>query len=43
MQKKSAVYGEGAVTDQIHQKWFAKFHATDFSLDNTPWSGRHQL
>ena len=22
------------------QKWFAKFHAEDFSLDNAPWSGR---
>ena len=41
MQKMiSAVYGEGAVTDQTCQKWFAKFHAVDFSLDDTPWSGR---
>ena len=22
------------------QKWFAKFHAGDFSLDDAPWSGR---
>ena len=22
------------------QKWFAKFHAGDFSVDNTPQSGR---
>ena len=22
------------------QKWFAKIHAGDFSLDNAPWSGR---
>ena len=35
-----AMYGEGAVTDQTCQKWFAKFHAGDFSLDNAPWSGR---
>ena len=28
-----AVYEEGAVTDQMYQKWFAKFHAGDFSLD----------
>ena len=28
-----AVYGEGAVTDQTCQKWFADFHAGDFSLD----------
>ena len=41
MQKKiCAVYGEGAVTDQMYQKWFAKFHAGDFSLDDTPWSSR---
>ena len=33
MQKKiCAVYGESAVTDQMCQKWFAKFHAGDFSL-----------
>ena len=35
-----AVYGEGAVTDQTCQKWFAKFHAGDFSLDDAPQSGR---
>ena len=41
MQKKiCAVYGEGAVTDQMCQKWFAKFCAGDFSPDNAPWSGR---
>ena len=34
-----AVYGEGAVTDQRCQKWFAKFHARDL-LDCAPWSGR---
>ena len=35
MQKKiCAVYGEGAVTDQTYRKWFAKFHAGDFSLDD---------
>ena len=22
------------------QKWFVKFHAGDFSLDNAPWLGR---
>ena len=22
------------------QKWFAKFHAVDFSLDDAAWSGR---
>ena len=38
MKKKKicAVYGEGAVTDRTCQKWFAKFHAGDFSLDDAP-------
>ena len=41
MQEKiHAVYGEGAVTDQTCQKWFAKFHAGDFSMDDAPRSGR---
>ena len=31
------MYGEGAVTDYTCQKWFAKFLAGDFSLDNSPW------
>ena len=35
-----AVYGEGAVTDQTCQKWFVKFRAGDFSLDDAPPSGR---
>ena len=40
-QKKiCAVYGEGAVTDQTCQKWFVKFRAGDFSLDDAPRSGR---
>ena len=34
------VYGEGAVTDQTCQKWFAKCCAGDFSLDDAPRSGR---
>ena len=38
--KICAVYGEGAVTDQTCQKWFAKFRAGDFSLDDAPQSGR---
>ena len=38
--KICAVYGEGAVTDWMCQKSFAKFRAGDFSLDNAPWSGR---
>ena len=32
--------GEGAVTNQMCQKWFAKFHAGDFSLDDAPWLGK---
>ena len=30
---------EKAVTDRMCQNWFAKFHAGDFSLDNTLRSG----
>ena len=41
MQRKMcAVHGEGAVTDRTCQKWFVRFHAGDFSLDDAPWSGR---
>ena len=41
IQKKiSAVYREGAVTDQTCPKWFMKFHIGDFSLNDAPWSGR---
>ena len=40
-QKKiCAVYGEGVVTDWMCQKWFVKFCAGDFLLDNAPQSGR---
>ena len=34
------MYGEGAATDRTCQKWFAKLHAGDFSLDDAPRSGR---
>ena len=34
------VCGEGAVTEQTCQKWFAKYCTGDFSLDNAPGSGR---
>ena len=41
MQKKiCATCGEGTVSGRTCQKWFAKFRAGDFSLDNAPWSGR---
>ena len=37
MQRKiCAVYGEDAVTGRTCQKWFAKFCARDFSLNNAP-------
>ena len=35
-----SVCGDDAVTDQTCQKWFTKFCARDFSLDDAPWSGR---
>ena len=35
-----AVYGEGAETDQTCQKWFAKFRAGYFLLDDAPQSSR---
>ena len=28
------------MTDQTCQKWFVKFHAGDYSLDDAPWLGR---
>ena len=34
------MYGEGAVTDWTRQKWFVKFRAGDFLLDDAPRSGR---
>ena len=39
-EKICTVYGEEAVTDRTCQKWFAKFRAGDFSLDDAPRSGR---
>ena len=33
------MFGESAVTDQTCPKWFTKFHAGGFSLDDAPWSG----
>ena len=34
------MYGEGAGTDRMCQKWFGKFHVADFSLDDAPRLGR---
>ena len=42
-QKICAVYGEGAVTDRMLQKWFAKFRAGDVSPDGAPRSGGPKL
>ena len=40
-QKKICVlYGEGAVTDRKCGKWFAKFCAGGFFLENAPQTGR---
>ena len=38
--KICVVYGEGAVTDQMCQKQFEKFHAGDLSPDQAPWWDR---
>ena len=38
--KICAVYGGGAVTDWMCHKWFVKFPAGDFSLDDAPQLGR---
>ena len=35
--KICAACGESAVTDRKSKKWFAKFHATDASPEDTPW------
>ena len=35
-EKLCTVCGEGAVTDWTYQKWFAKFRAGDFLLDEAP-------
>ena len=40
MKKIFALYGEGSVTDRMCQKWFAKFHAGDFLLDEVSRLGR---
>ena len=38
--KRFVVYGEGAVTDRMCQKWFAKVCAGAFLLDGALWFGR---
>lgn len=40
MQKRRTVYEEGAMTDGTCQKWSAKLHAGDFSIDDAPQLGR---
>ena len=39
-EKICAVYGGGAVTDQMCQTWFAKFSAGDSLLGDAPQLGR---
>ena len=38
--KFCATYGEGAVTDQMSQKWFVKFHDRDFLVDDVLQSSK---
>ena len=38
--KDLSVHRDGAVTDWMCQKWFVKFCAGDFSLNDAPWVGR---
>ena len=38
--KTCAVYKEGAVANRMCQKWFMKFCAGDFWLDDAPQSSR---
>ena len=38
--KFCAMYGEGAVTDGMGQKWFVKFHDRDFLVDDALQSSR---
>lgn len=35
-----AVYGEDAIKEQTCRKWFARFRARNFDLDDAPRSGR---
>ena len=39
LKKFCTVYGEGAMTGQTCQKWFAKLSAGDLSLGDAPQSG----
>ena len=38
--KKKAACREGAVTDQMSQKWFVKFHDRDFLVDDVLQSSK---
>jgi len=38
--KICAVYGEGAVAERTVRKWFAKFKADDFNLEDQERPGR---
>jgi len=39
-QKKSAVYGENAVSERVCQNWFAKFRADDTTCEDYERSGK---
>lgn len=38
--KICSVYGAGALTERVCQKWFAKFRSGDFDLSDVPRAGR---
>lgn len=39
MQKTSPVHAKGIASAWIYQKWFVKFSAADFLLNDVPWLG----
>ena len=38
--KIHSLSGEDTVTEGMFQKWFAKFHAGDFMVNDATWLGR---
>ena len=41
--KICAVYGDGAIADRTVRKWFARFKAGDFNLEDQECPGRPPL
>jgi len=37
-----AIYGENAVSHATYKRWYQKFRQGDFSLEDKPYTGRHQ-